>query len=209
MALNTEKQTQCCGSALVSMRIRIQYLKSKRIQIWIQLLMTKNVIFTCWKKIQNFFYQKLQYIYSLASMNDVQATGEVSSPQNRTSGSLNHEISSLFCWSLLPPESGPDPHSPFGSGSDPVDQNQSGSMGIRIRIHNTGRNHQTPKNLPVIRKTLGNYSKNLWQCIFSGGSSRIRLACHHRVFRTIKLNILHFVVKHKTLFINIMYSSFR
>jgi hypothetical protein len=38
----------------------------------------------------------MQFTYPLASLEDVQATGEAFSPQKRTSSTLIHEISHLF-----------------------------------------------------------------------------------------------------------------
>jgi hypothetical protein len=54
-----------------------------------QNLMTKNwEIFLAGKK-----YGTLRYIYLLASIKDIQAKAEASSPQKRTSNALNHDIS--------------------------------------------------------------------------------------------------------------------
>jgi hypothetical protein len=85
-----------------------------------RVLMTKN-----WEKLQLkknfiFFYQKLQFTYPLASIKDVQATGEAFSPQKRTSSTSKHEISFLyFSGNFYPPG--------CGSGSQ-----------IRIRTRSTG-----------------------------------------------------------------------
>ncbi len=48
--------------------------------------------------------QKLQFTYPDASVKDVQAAGEVFSPQKRASTTSKHEISLLFyfCWKILP-----------------------------------------------------------------------------------------------------------
>ncbi len=49
--------------------------------------------------------KKLLFIYPLASMKDVQVTGEAFSPQKRTSSTSKHENSVLFfyfCGSFLP-----------------------------------------------------------------------------------------------------------
>jgi hypothetical protein len=71
--------------------------------------------------------RKLQFTYPLASIKDVQATGEASSPQKKTSSTSKHENSlffSIFVGHFCPP----------GSGSS--NSNYCGSM--RIRIHNPG-----------------------------------------------------------------------
>jgi hypothetical protein len=88
-----------------------------------RVLMTKN-----WKKFtaeKNCLNQKLQFTYPLASIKDVQASGELFIPQKRTSSTSKLEISSflLFILALLDP--------------DPADQNECGSVRIRIRILNT------------------------------------------------------------------------
>ncbi len=62
-----------------------------------------------------FFKSKKHYINRLASLKNVQATGEISSPLNRTSCTSN----SSFLWAffvLLDPDADPDP----------ADQNQRG-----------------------------------------------------------------------------------
>jgi hypothetical protein len=48
----------------------------------------KNLIFS--------FDQKLQFTYPLATIKDVQATGEAFSPQKRTSSTSKHKIYQLF-----------------------------------------------------------------------------------------------------------------
>jgi hypothetical protein len=53
--------------------------------------------------------QKLQFTYPLASIKDVQATGEAFSPQKRTSSTSKHENSvlfSIFVGHFCPPGSG-------------------------------------------------------------------------------------------------------
>jgi hypothetical protein len=84
--------------------------------------MTKNwKKFTAEKKL-NFFVQKLQFTYSLASIKDVLVTKEVFSSQKRTSSTSKHEISEFFL--LLPVIFAlldPDPDSEYGAGStDPI-----------------------------------------------------------------------------------------
>jgi hypothetical protein len=58
-------------------------------------LMTKNCKIIQLKK-SSFSDRKLLFIYPLASMQDVQARGETSSLQKRTSSTSKHEISLLF-----------------------------------------------------------------------------------------------------------------
>ncbi len=84
-------------------------------------LMTKN-----WKKKHPiFFYKKDKYIFSWASMQDYQVTGETSHPLGRTSSYSRHEFLHFFL--LLYNESffaflDLDPHLESGSGTtDPVE----------------------------------------------------------------------------------------
>ncbi len=119
---------QCCGSILVSMRIqiRIQIQGCDKTKNWKK--------FTAGKFLLIFFDQKLQFTYSYASIEAVQATGEAFIPQKWTSSNLKLEFSSLL-WvilTLLDPD--PDPYSLCGSGSS-----RPKWMRIRIRILTTAR----------------------------------------------------------------------
>jgi hypothetical protein len=84
------------------------------------------------KNLYIFVYQKLQFTSLYASIKDVQATGEVFIPQKRTSSTSKHEFFFTFLWIRIPiriririPNADPDP----------ADQNECGSVGMRI--HNT------------------------------------------------------------------------
>jgi hypothetical protein len=60
-------------------------------------------------KIGYFFDKKLQFSYPLASIKDVQATGDAFSPYKRTSSTSKHEnslLSSTFVGHFCPPGSG-------------------------------------------------------------------------------------------------------
>jgi hypothetical protein len=69
-----------------------------------------------------FLNKKMQFTYPMASIKNVQATGEVFSPQKRTLSTSKHEISSLFSIFLghfCPPGSRPTYPIESGSNSDP------------------------------------------------------------------------------------------
>ncbi len=67
----------------------------------------KFIIFQLEKN--NFFSSNFNFVFSVGFIQDVQATGEAFSPQNRTFSTSKHEIFTFlpFCGSFCPP--GPDP----------------------------------------------------------------------------------------------------
>ncbi len=75
-----------------------------------------------WRKKHSWkiYDQKLQFTYPMASIKDVQATGEAFSPQKKTSSTknLSYELFKflLFLWVILLSWTGSDPDCESGSG---------------------------------------------------------------------------------------------
>jgi hypothetical protein len=110
LAFRSVSDLDSSGSSIlgwIPIRIRMQFLS--RVFFWL-----KNEKTYSWKQILIFF-SNIAIIYPLASLKDVQATGEAFSPQKRTSSTLKHESSLffLFLWVIF---ALPDPD-PLTSGS--------------------------------------------------------------------------------------------
>ncbi len=118
----SDKVHQCCGSRFIESGSGSSI--SSESGSWSRVLMTKNWKKYSWKK------NILFWIYSSASLNNAQATGEAFSPQKSTSSTSKHELSSFFSifeCHFCPPVS--------GSGSRGSIESGSGSTTLRYTLH--------------------------------------------------------------------------